>query len=370
MTDHPPDLAVVRAMLAAFARGPEGPTIAQMRRDPLLAADLRSEEEMRPLCGEMFKIARKTPPQQCLAPTVPLCSKRPISSHSIQRNGPVQHLADATNHVVMLSTHLQLDEPPITRARRVGINDATTFPGLCAEHDTSLFLPIDTQSLVAPTPEQLFLLSYRAVLRELYAKRVQLHRAKELARLVSSDTGASMEIQVAAMAHAYHVYVGTFHIEQAKREYDARWTAKAYEHRLRFLHRRTRPLPFAVSSFFTPTFDLDVRPISRGGARVALPAMTLDVVPDASGTLVSLAVPSQHEAALAAFVEALTKTSSEEEFVAWLWEITLRYCENLVIAPSAWQALTEPNQQRIEEFFFATGYSKWQPWPGVTLSIA
>ena len=51
----------------------------------------------------------------------------------------------------------------------VGINSATTFTGFCSLHDQQLFKPIDTE-LLLPTPEQVFLLHYRALCRELYVK--------------------------------------------------------------------------------------------------------------------------------------------------------------------------------------------------------
>jgi hypothetical protein len=43
---------------------------------------------------------------------------------------------------------------------------ATVFTGLCAHHDTCLFRPIDANVLDFRNPEHLFLLAYRAVLRE------------------------------------------------------------------------------------------------------------------------------------------------------------------------------------------------------------
>lgn len=53
----------------------------------------------------------------------------------------------------------------------MGRNNATTFTGLCADHDADLFRPIDTNEIDLSSDEHLFLLSYRAVLKEAYMTR-------------------------------------------------------------------------------------------------------------------------------------------------------------------------------------------------------
>jgi len=75
--------------------------------------------------------------------------------------------------------------------RLVGIGEATVFTGFCAEHDASLFKPIDQAELV-PTREQCFLLHYRAVCRELYVKRTSVP-INQLLR--DADRGAPIHVQ-------------------------------------------------------------------------------------------------------------------------------------------------------------------------------
>ena len=66
------------------------------------------------------------------------------------------------------ATKLIKDGPAI-ELKRVGRSDASTFTGLCAEHDAELFRPLDTRDLDLNDPEQMFLLAYRSVTRELHA---------------------------------------------------------------------------------------------------------------------------------------------------------------------------------------------------------
>lgn len=51
----------------------------------------------------------------------------------------------------------------------VGINKASTFTGFCKIHDKEIFAPIEVSEFTT-TPQQCFLLAYRALARECYAK--------------------------------------------------------------------------------------------------------------------------------------------------------------------------------------------------------
>ena len=101
---------------------------------------------------------------RCLMPPGD-CNKSPIRAHSLQRQGAIR-LLSVDGHVVMLCQHIYADSPPRISFERVGMRKATVFTGLCAYHDTCLFRPIEANVLDLGNPEHLFLLAYRAVLRE------------------------------------------------------------------------------------------------------------------------------------------------------------------------------------------------------------
>ena len=71
------------------------------------------------------------------------------NAHNLQRHGP--------------------KFPP----QRLGVNRASTFTGFCSRHDNAIFSPLEKTSFVA-TPEQCFLLAYRALARELHIKQATL----------------------------------------------------------------------------------------------------------------------------------------------------------------------------------------------------
>jgi hypothetical protein len=108
--------------------------------------------------------------RQCIYPVDPnetaACSKPTINAHSIQKSGKLTEIVE-NDHVFALDLRPQFDDPPkLPNFRLKGHNRATTFPGLCSEHDTKLFAPIDNSPIDLEDEEHVFLLTYRTVLKE------------------------------------------------------------------------------------------------------------------------------------------------------------------------------------------------------------
>lgn len=105
---------------------------------------------------------------RCFFPDNTICEKQAIKAHSIQNRGVLGELEE-NGHVFVLTPVQDLENSPRLEFQKVGRSKAKTFSGLCKKHDTCLFHPIDTNPLNIDDEEHLFLLSYRAVLRELHA---------------------------------------------------------------------------------------------------------------------------------------------------------------------------------------------------------
>ena len=91
------------------------------------------------------------------------CNQEPIRAHSIQNSGVIDLIA-LGGHVVAFRPSYSSEGLEV-EFKLVGRNHASTFTGLCNEHDTKLFLPLDTKPLDVTDREQLFLLAYRSVTR-------------------------------------------------------------------------------------------------------------------------------------------------------------------------------------------------------------
>jgi hypothetical protein len=104
---------------------------------------------------------------RCFAPPT-MCPRPAIRAHSVQ-NSNVLDLLVVDGHVVAPSIRLDAKNGPSIDLAAIGRNRASTFAGLCAEHDHALFAPIETGAIDPENAEHAFLLAYRAVLYEVHA---------------------------------------------------------------------------------------------------------------------------------------------------------------------------------------------------------
>lgn len=155
------------------------------------------EHQDRPKHYETAKSIKKSySVKECLAPSSfkAQCSGTIIRAHTvpkseslkkIARSGHVYHYKKDLMSLYSNSGHLQVDF--------VGINSASTFTGFCSHHDTKLFSPIENTTF-SDTPEQCFLIVYRAVARELFTKKAA---ADSLSSMHNLDKGRTLEEQIA-----------------------------------------------------------------------------------------------------------------------------------------------------------------------------
>jgi hypothetical protein len=68
-------------------------------------------------------------------------------------------------------------------ATRVGVNEASTFFGFCQKHDNEFFSPLE-QASFAMRSDQIALLGYRALCRELYHKDAAISSVEMMAKYV------------------------------------------------------------------------------------------------------------------------------------------------------------------------------------------
>lgn len=115
---------------------------------------------------QVYKIFHE---KKCLHPDSSNCSGGIIRSHTIQKNRALRHIEGPEGHVWGFVQNQKIDETGPFIMDKISINDASTFNGFCSNHDNTLFHCVDDFDF-APTLEQVFMLTYRTVVRELYTK--------------------------------------------------------------------------------------------------------------------------------------------------------------------------------------------------------
>lgn len=128
-----------------------------------------------------------------------LCSGSIINAHTISKSGSLKSISES-GHVMGTNPSLAqlIKNNGKLTLNKVGINKASTFTGFCSYHDKELFSPLE-DSPITLSDEQLFLLAYRSISRELYAKQENTRTAKLLRE---SDRGQKIADQVSIQNRA------------------------------------------------------------------------------------------------------------------------------------------------------------------------
>ncbi len=277
----------------------------------------------------------------CLFPGAE-CSSRPIAAHSVQNNGILDRLAE-DGHVI--SPRIQIafsNEPPNYAFEHIGRNKATTFTGLCSEHDTQLFKPIDTRPIDIKSAEHLFLLAYRSVLKEAHATRKAVVDTQGLYKLGAKHDLYSLDGPSEPGMLAVEQMISAYLVEETKRHFDAAYLSanwSALRHSV--LSLESQPCLAVSSMLSTDLYSTYV----DGPAYVAL-----NVFPHDDHTVAVFSCLAQDSILMAERFSALFSASGPYQLYE-LSKLILRRCENLVIAPKHYESFSSQQRQAIEEYF-------------------
>lgn len=110
---------------------------------------------------------------------------------------------------------------------------------------------------------------------------------------------------------------------------------------------------FALSSWFTPSFDFS-------GTRVQVMKLgkdpdwiALSILPYNEATVVTMTTPKDGPPAIKAMC-SIIQAAGREQFELLVSELVLANIENIAIAPRFWNALSRDRQQATIDFFAAT----------------
>jgi len=276
--------------------------------------------------------------ERCLESTGK-CNRKPIRAHSIQNARVLEQLC-RNGHVVMIQrSH---DKGRLTIGfRYVGRNTATTFAGLCAIHDSELFQPIEDEIVNLGNKSNLFLLAYRAVIRELhtcidgavknqamYLSRVQLG----LSPADRPDFAGRQATERLSNAYDANCY---------KEKYDKLYFSRDYStlrhHILTFEHT----CRIAVNSTFSlDNFEWTHDDVAR---------ICLNIFPMKGRTHIIFSfLEKDAPVALEFLNHIIVSEGFYQKYV--LSKIVLQHCENFVIAPDYYESMSEKKKQAILQF--------------------
>lgn len=269
------------------------------------------------------------------------CKGQAIHAHAVQSSGVLESLC-RNGHVVMPKLQVTLSKPPRYVFCEVGRNKATTFTGLCSHHDRELFLPIEINNIDLSNLHHLFLLSYRAVLKEAHASRKSAFDTQSN-YLLGTERGLYPKDEPSAPGIlAVEQIMSAYMVEETKIEFEKafitnNWALVGHE----VLEIDAAP-GIAVNSMFSTDLwseELD------GPAFV-----TLNVFPSNGKTAVVFSYLQQNRSQThQAFIHILNAEGHYRQYE--LSKLILRKCENLVISPYLYDQFSVKQKSAIANYF-------------------
>jgi hypothetical protein len=268
------------------------------------------------------------------------CSTSIIGAHTVQRRGGLA-LIQEQGHV--LSTKPTLEDmikhdgqPPL---RRVGINNASTFPGFCNKHDTELFKPIEASQLKLDRSSAL-LFAFRAIAYERFTKLAAIENLKLQRQM---DRGQPFWKQ-ATIQQNIHVFEagslrGLHDVDNWKSEYDKCLLSNSADDFRFYSVTFDRVLPLVACTAFHSEFGFDgtaLQRISRGPG--PFEHVTFNLTGFDNRTVAVFGWIGEGDGPAAKFVKSFKLVPPERKADALL-RMSFEHSENVFVRQSWWEAL-------------------------------
>ncbi|MDZ4063323.1 MAG: hypothetical protein U1E22_01535 [Coriobacteriia bacterium] len=234
--------------------------------------------------------------------------------------------------------------------RSVGVNQATTFTGLCAAHDNAIFAPIEKRDIDFDDPEQLFLLAYRCALSELHeqmesATRVQsAYSSRIRSGLDSPDEPSYAGLQAThRIALAYEAY-----------QYKSMLDAALNTRRFKILRHQILRIPTSTATVAgNSVYSVDDVDVGSSFLR-----MHLNVLPvsERETVVVFSYVKEASKKALRHLAPVLSTRDARDR--ARLSQFIVDGCGNTVFRPSFVASWSQAKRDSLLEYFHE---SVWEP---------
>lgn len=286
----------------------------------------------------------------CLHPKKSDCSGTIIRAHTVQRNGSLSKIAKV-GRVYSFKSNNVADierEKGILAPKLVGVATASTFTGFCGKHDDALFAPVEKYPFAA-SQEHAFLLAYRHLCMEIFAKRSSLDA---MPLLKGMDRGRSepfqRDVQLFASLMLDGVGAGLKNVEAIKDRYDKALLAGDFSGVKFYVVRINETPELMCCSGIFPTHDFDGEVLQTLGD----PAVTPDhvafsvIATDAGGAIVLAWLGDSPSAQK--LVGSLAK-QADADLAKSVVRFAFEFVENSYLSPDWWDGLDDDTKLAIRK---------------------
>ena len=273
-----------------------------------------------------------------------------IKAHSIQRSGSGLNAIARRGHVYGYETGFGVIDKTGREVmpKLIGVREASTFTGFCDLHDSQLFRALETEP-IQPTAEQLTLLAFRAICRDLMAKQFAL--AANPYMKASGDRGLPPLLQVFWQKdvgeQAFGNQLAIADLSNAQRKFAAAILSRDFSAvRALVFHFDSVPAVL-VSSPITPEFDFGGRILQdlNDASRLA-DVMTFSMIGCGDDAGMAAFVWMEDIEIATQFVSSLA-TLALAAIPHRLVQFAFEYFENVFWSPGWWDGLSSTTRDAL-----------------------
>ena len=275
------------------------------------------------------------------------CDGRIVQAHTVQKASSLRQIA-RDGHIYGFVTNI---DPYSSRDRiepsLIGLSRASTFTGFCSGHDNQIFREIETSAFAA-TPEQCFLLDYRAMCWELYAKE-GLAAGDDVRR--QCDRGRPLAFQEMWQRFCTDfqtgISLGLRNLSWHKQRRDELLVSRDFPPVRAYVITLDHPPPVMCSGAFIPEQDFLGRNLVRLPSFGAIPAyVSVSSFHGGDSGVVVFGWLEPNDSVNIPFIESLAGLPDEGLGDALL-RLFFEMSENTYMAPDWWEQLSGEVQEAV-----------------------
>jgi len=278
-----------------------------------------------------------------------------IDAHTIPRSKVLSKIADESNHV--LSFHpFRIVDLGEDGPRRVGWKRASTFRGFCDRHDGATFRAVENEPFSA-SPEQCFLLAYRALCYELFTKKRNLEAVSKLRQVLDRGKPYEEQVRIQNYLACYEegLCLGLRDAQHWKNFADESLMAQQFQNWNHCVLRFRGTWCVASTGMATPDFDLKGRKLQNlEDLDVVIEPLMFNMMPiDSNGFAAIFSWPATTSSGRR-FIESLIDRNDVGEAIPQaVVRFMFGWIENTYFSPRWWENLEDTVRYVIAELAMA-----------------
>jgi hypothetical protein len=274
-----------------------------------------------------FMATLNKPYNRCLAPGES-CENLAIRAHSIQNANILERL-QVNGHVIAPKLDLNFAKGPRVSFEKVGRKQATTFHGLCTYHDAQIFQPIEANDLELTNPQHLFLLSYRAVLKEVHST-TKSARDTQTGYCAGIETGLYPNTLCAPGIHAGEHMMLAYMADEYKLRYDRVYLSQEWD----LISHYKRDLCVAPGVALNTMISTGRYSHETDSVAYAI----LNIFPVADTTFLVVSFLNEHSKHFSRSIKKFLRSGPILQKLSYL---ILKRCSNFVLSPNLFDSFSD-----------------------------